>query len=149
PRHEKFAQLVFAGLADGVPRIRAYMAAGYTKNYNAAEASAARLWNCTAARIAERVAELQQEVATGAGETVEKIAGELNEILYEARADKAHSAAVAAAQAKAKLLGLQVERTEIGPPNAFTPQSTDDIADALLKEVGAPIITDDMREQAK
>lgn len=57
---------------------------------------------------------MQQETVGKAEETIEKIAGELNGILYKARADKAHSTPVAAARAKAKLLGLQIE----GPRSA-------------------------------
>ena len=40
--------------------------------------------------ILERVRELQAIAARNAAETAEKMARELNEIQYEARADKAH-----------------------------------------------------------
>src|SRR6266851_5065408 len=41
-----------------------------------------------------------------AAQTAEKMARELNEIQYEARADKAHAAAVAAVLGKAKVLNI-------------------------------------------
>jgi hypothetical protein len=76
--------------------------------------------------------------ATKATETPEKIAGELNEILAEARADKAHSAAVSAALGKAKVLGLEPpNRTELGKPGDFSQcQSVQDVGRLLLAQIG-------------
>jgi hypothetical protein len=56
------------------------------------------------------VSELQQIAAQNAAETAEKMARELNEIQYEARADKAHGATVAAVLGKAKVLNIGSEQ---------------------------------------
>jgi hypothetical protein len=111
PRHEHYAQLIVEGLAnrDSKPysQSRAYIAAGYTardgdRNHRSAQASSSRLLS----RVIQRVRELQQIGAQNAVETVEKMARELNQIQYEARADKAHAAAVSAVLGKARLLNM-------------------------------------------
>ena len=107
PRWERFAQAIVEGLANGdrkpYSQGRAYIAAGYTakdqgKRGGSAECAASRLLN-RVKPILERVRELQA-IAARAAETAEKMARELNEIQYEARADKAHAAAVALGKAK-------------------------------------------------
>jgi hypothetical protein len=58
PRHERYAQLFFAGLSNGGTQEQAYRAAGYLpSNKNSANACASRLM----LRIANRVRELQEE----------------------------------------------------------------------------------------
>jgi hypothetical protein len=58
PRHELYAQLFFAGLANGGTQEQAYRAAGYLpSNKNSANACASRLM----LKIANRVRELQEE----------------------------------------------------------------------------------------
>src|SRR6266487_1301400 len=98
PRWERFAQAIVEGLANGdrkpYSQGRAYIAAGYTakdqgKRGGSAECAASRLLN-RVKPILERVRELQAIAARNAAETAEKMARELNEIQYEARADKAH-----------------------------------------------------------
>src|SRR5215472_1604460 len=56
--------------------------------------------------IAERIKELQTIAAEETVESAEKMTRELNEVLREARADKAHSAAVSAILGKAKILNI-------------------------------------------
>jgi hypothetical protein len=57
-RHERYAQLFFAGLANGGTQEQAYRAAGYLpSNKNSANACASRLM----LKIANRVRELQEE----------------------------------------------------------------------------------------
>jgi hypothetical protein len=111
PRHERYAQLIVEGLNNGHPKpysqSQAYLAAGYTakdlgKRGGSAQAASSRLLY----RVIQRVRELQTIAAKNAAETVEKMARELNEIQYEARADKAHAAAVAAVLGKAKVLNI-------------------------------------------
>jgi len=139
PRHERYAQLIVKGLANGDSKLysqsRAYIAAGYTardgdRNHRSAQASSSRLLS----RVIQRVRELQAIGAKNAAETVEKMARELNEIQYEARADKAHAAAVSAVMGKAKLLGFDTE-TPIKQDYA-TAQSMQDIGRRLLQSVG-------------
>jgi hypothetical protein len=64
------------------------------------------------------------------------MARELNEIQYEARADKARGAAVAAVLGKAKVLNIPVERHEIINKIEFnSAQSMQDIGRKLLQSV--------------
>jgi hypothetical protein len=140
PRHERYAQLIVEGLANGEPKpysqSRAYISAGYTakdlgKRGGSAQAASSRLLF----RVIHRVRELQQIAAQNAAETVEKMARELNEIQYEARADKAHGAAVAAVLGKAKILNIgpqqQYQVTDFQQAN-----SMQDIGRKLLQSIG-------------
>jgi hypothetical protein len=143
PRWERFAQAIVQGLANGdrkpYSQGRAYIAAGYTakdqgKRGGSAECAASRLLN-RVKPILERVRELQAIAARNAAETAEKMARELNEIQYEARADKAHAAAVAAVLGKAKVLNICVERHEV-VADFSTAQSMQDIGRKLLQSIG-------------
>ena len=140
PRHERYAQLIVEGLNNGHPKpysqSQAYLAAGYTakelgKRGGSAQAASSRLLS----RVIQRVRELQTIAAKNAAETAEKMARELNEIQYEARADKAHAAAVAAVLGKAKVLNI------IDVPNPTKidfaqANSMQDIGRKLLQSVG-------------
>jgi hypothetical protein len=63
------------------------------------------------------------------------MARELNEIQYEARADKAHAAAVAAVLGKAKLLNIG-EQPSRNPQDYKAARSMQDIGRKLLQSVG-------------
>jgi hypothetical protein len=140
PRHERFAQLIFQGLISGEPKLysqsRAYIDAGYPardtdRNHRSAQASSSRLLS----RVIHRVRELQAIAAKQTAESADKCVRELNEVLQEARADKAHSAAVSAIATKAKILGLsdqqQYVATDLNQAN-----SMQDIARRLLQSIG-------------
>jgi len=140
PRHEHYAQLIVEGLANRdikpYSQSRAYIAAGYTakdlgKRGGSAQAASSRLLF----RVIHRVRELQEIAARNAAETAEKMARELNEIQYEARADKAHGAAVAAVLGKAKVLNIgpeqQYQVTDFQHAN-----SMQDIGRKLLQSIG-------------
>ena len=151
PRHERYAQLIVEGLANGEPKpysqSRAYIAAGYTakdlgKRGGSAQAASSRLLF----RVIQRVRELQQIAARNAAETAEKMARELNEIQHEARADKAHAAAVSAVLGKAKVLNITVEKHELVDSKA--PQNSDDIARQLLADVGLHEPDEDAKQRA-
>jgi hypothetical protein len=142
PRWERFAQAIVEGLANGdrkpYSQGRAYIAAGYTakdqgKRGGSAECAASRLLN-RVKPILERVRELQAIAARNAAETAEKMVRELNEIQYEARADKAHAAAVAAVLGKAKI--LNVDNHEHTPTDFKSAKSMNDIGMRLLQSVG-------------
>src|SRR5262245_13364772 len=144
PRWERFAQAIVEGLANGdrkpYSQGRAYIAAGYTakdqgKRGGSAECAASRLLN-RVKPILERVRELQAIAARNAAETAEKMARELNEIQYEARADKAHAAAVAAVMGKAKILNLDTPQPS--PTDFKSAKSMHDIGERLLRSVGLP-----------
>ena len=155
PRWERFAQAIVEGLANGdrkpYSQGRAYIAAGYTakdqgKRGGSAECAASRLLN-RVKPILERVRELQAIAARNAAETAEKMARELNEIQYEARADKAHAAAVSAVLGKAKVLNITVEKHELINSNA-PPADSDEIAIALLADVGIASPDEDAKKRA-
>jgi hypothetical protein len=118
PRHEAFAQALFEGLGTGRTQAEAYSVAGYTSNPNAAKASASRLLK-SAKHIVERVQELQAEAATHKRVTIESIVEELEGARQIAQENKQASAMVAASTAKAKILGLEINRTELGKPGDF------------------------------
>jgi hypothetical protein len=140
PRHEHYAQLIVEGLANRdikpYSQSRAYIAAGYTakdlgKRGGSAQAASSRLLF----RLIHRVRELQQIAARNAAETAEKMARELNEIQYEARADKAHGAAVAAVLGKAKVLNIGPEQ-QYDAPDFQQANSMQDIGRKLLQSIG-------------
>src|SRR5262249_18889001 len=152
PRHERYAQLIVEGLNNGHPKpysqSHAYLAAGYTakdlgKRRGSAQAASSRLLY----RVIQRVRELQTTAAKNAAETAEKMTRELNEIQYEARADKAHAAAVSAVLGKAKVLNITVEKHELVNNNA-PPANSNDIAIELLQDVGLSSPDDDAKARA-
>ena len=143
PRWERFAQAIVEGSANGERKPysqgRAYIAAGYTakdqgKRGGSAECAASRLLN-RVKPILERVRELQAIAARNAAETAEKMARELNEIQYEARADKAHAAAVSAVLGKARILNIIPEESA-KPIDFAQANSMQDIGRKLLQSVG-------------
>jgi hypothetical protein len=143
PRWERFAQAIVEGLANGERKPysqgRAYIAAGYTakdqgKRGGSAECAASRLLN-RVKPILERVRELQAIAARNAAETAEKMARELNEIQYEARADKAHAAAVSAVLGKARILNIIPEESA-KPIDFAQAKSMQDVGRKLLQSVG-------------
>jgi len=143
PRWERFAQAIVEGLANGdrkpYSQGRAYIAAGYTakdqgKRGGSAECAASRLLN-RVKPILERVRELQAIAARNAAETAEKMAHELNEIQYEARADKAHAAAVSAVLGKARILNI-VPDESAKPIDFAQANSMHDLGRKLLQSVG-------------
>jgi phage terminase small subunit len=142
PRHELFAQALVAGLAGKTRIERAHSTAYLTaypncSNGNSAEACASRLLR-RAKPIFERVRELQAQAAHDLKETPETIAAELNQIKDEARADKAHAAAVSAILGKAKVLGLVTDKhQDTTPKQSFAnARSVNDIAKLMLGQVG-------------
>src|SRR5258708_5067536 len=114
----------------------AYLPAGYTakdlgKRGGSAQAASSRLLY----RVIQRVRELQTIAAKNAAETAEKMARELNEIQYEARADKAHAAAVAAVLGKAKVLNI-VDCPNTQQIDFKQARSMTDVGRKLLQSVG-------------
>lgn len=156
PRHERFARCIVAGLTgERYSQGRAYVAAGYNakdagKAGGSAEVAASRLLKKVQPILA-RVSELQAEAAKAARVTVESIVGELEEARAIAAKVEQPSAMVAASAAKAKVLGLTVERHEHGQAGDFaSATSTNDLADAMLREAnpGLLMVSEAMRESA-
>lgn len=152
PRWERFAQCIVKGLADNAGNYSqraAYKAAGYsTTNNNSTDAAASRLLR-KVRPILDRVAELQRAAARRTNVTVATIIDELEEAREIATDEKQTATMVAATTAKAKILGLSVERSEVGKPGDFTSISTsDELASRMLTDAGASIVTDDMKAMA-
>jgi hypothetical protein len=140
PRHEAFAQALFEGLGSGLTQGQAYSAAGYTNNPGAAKASASRLLNSTN-HIIERVQELQAQAAKHKQISVESIVDELEGARQIARENNQASAMVAASTAKAKILGLEINRTEVGKPGDFGAlNSKEELAEKYLLEANPDAI---------
>jgi hypothetical protein len=139
PRHERYAQLIVEALNNGQPKpysaTHAYIAAGYTAKNPGKPGSAQAASSRLLYRVIDRVRELQQIGAKNAAETVEKMARELNEIQYEARADKAHAAAVSAVLGKARLLNIMPDEPP-KPIDFAQARSMQDIGRKLLQSVG-------------
>ena len=138
PRHERYAQLIVEALNSGQPKpysaTHAYIAAGYTAKDPGKPGSAQAASSRLLYRVIDRVREIQQIAAQNAAESVEKMARELNEIQYEARADKAHAAAVSAVMGKAKILNLTSEEPK--QLDFKSARSMQDIGRKLLQAVG-------------
>ena len=142
PRHERYAQLIVEGLANGESKpysqSRAYIAAGYTardtdRNHRSAQAASSRLLS----RVIQRVRELQAIAAEQAAETAEKCVQELNQLRKDAHGNKAYGAAVAAAMGKAKILNLSVDQHQFRSQIDFSQASSmQDIGRKLLQSMG-------------
>jgi hypothetical protein len=141
PRHEAFAQAIFGGIVNARggahSQAEAYRRAGYNvTNGNSAKACASRLLTF-ANGIGERIRELQAIAADQAVESAEKMARELNEIQHEARADKAHAAAVSAVMGKAKILNFITDNVQVSNTIDFnSAQSVQEIGRKLLQSIG-------------
>ena len=141
PRHEAFAQAIFSGIINAKggahSQAEAYRRAGYNvTNGNSARACASRLL-MFANGIAERIKELQAIAAEETVESAEKMTRELNEVLREARADKAHSAAVSAILGKAKILNISEQHDfRSGKIDFSQASSMEDLGRKLLQAVG-------------
>src|SRR5262249_16456064 len=141
PRHEAFAQAIFSGITNAKggahSQAEAYRRAGYNvTNGNSARACASRLL-MFANGIAERIKELQAIAAEETVESAEKMTRELNEVLREARADKAHSPAVSAILAKAKILNIaEQDDFRSGQIDFSQASSMEDIGRKLLQSIG-------------
>ena len=103
-RHEKFAQLRTEGRAQS----KAYAGAGFRPH----KGNAARL--ARRPEVRARVEWLKLQAAECAGDTVQDIVRELNEAHKLAELRQNPSAMVAATMAKAKVLGLIVNRHQVG-----------------------------------
>jgi hypothetical protein len=141
PRYERFAQALFAGLA-GETRIKRAQSTAYLAAYpncskgNPAEAAASRLLR-RVKPIADRVRELQAQLAEQTKETKEKCVQELNELKREAQAEKAYGPAVSAVMGKAKILNFNTDQVDVKQQVDFnSAHSMSDIGRKLLQSVG-------------
>lgn len=123
PRHERFVAL----LLEGKSATDAHEEAGYVRD----DGNATRLRRNP--RICERLAQLQAEVAAETKVTVESLLAELEAARQKATDLDQLSAAVRAIEAKAKVSGLLIQRTEVGGAGEFSRcQTIEEVADEML-----------------
>lgn len=146
PRHEKFAQAIFAGLLEShagngrYSQSAAYRKAGYTANSdNAAYANASRLirFDKVMARVRELQAELNAKLEKKNRFTIEKISERIALASQIAEEDRNPSALYGAEKAIAEVRGLLTTKLEINSNTDFSHvQSMTEIGRKLLQQVG-------------
>jgi phage terminase small subunit len=123
-RHEKFCQF----LLQGETAIDAHEKAGFARS----DANSSRLK--ANPKVAERLAELQNEVAGENKITVASLLDELEDARKRADSLDMLSAVVKAISEKAKIAGLMVQKVEVGGPGDFGACETiEAVADEMLK----------------
>lgn len=137
PRHERFAR---AFMKCGVAA-RAYRKAGYNNtSRNGLDVNACRLLRHT--KVKRRLTELRQQMADRNRITVDSLLQDLAEDRALARTLGQPSAAIAATQLSAKLVGLLVDRKESGQPGDFAGlQSSDEVLALIKRELGEEAAT--------
>ena len=127
PRHEKFATEIVAGKSAA----EAYELAGYKPNYG----------NCIRLkgneRVSARVAELQHDCAVRAEVTVASVLDELEVARRLALKHRQASAAVQASMGKARILGLIIDRREVGEPGAFDSKTDEELMEEARNRAAA------------
>jgi hypothetical protein len=132
PRHERFAR---AFMKCGVAA-RAYLKAGYQPvTRSGLDAAACRL--ARSRKVKVRINELRQQMADRNRITVDSLLQDLADDRKLARDLGQPSAAIAATQLSAKLVGLLVERKEQGQPGDFAGlQSAAEVLALVKTELG-------------
>jgi hypothetical protein len=126
-RWELFAQKIAAGDST----VRAYELAGFKRS----RSNAARLR--ADERISARVLEIQQAAANRAEITLAGVLSELDQAIEIAKAKGQPNALVNAAQLRAKLGGLLVDKAEIAvTTEQYEPQSSAEVLADVMEKVG-------------
>jgi hypothetical protein len=139
PRHERLAQLFFAGLADGITQEQAYAAAGYqVRNKVARKANASRLMQTIANRVRELQAEALERQKTKIDLSRERVGARLDKASRIAEEERNASAMATSELGIAKVFGHITDKHEdVTPTQAYAnAQSQDDIGRELLRNVG-------------
>ena len=123
PRHERLVQ----ALAKGRTAKDAYKAAGFKPD----DGNASRLIN--SAKITGRLQELTKKSAEEAAVTAASILRDLGEVQKRAMKRGQNSAAVQALMGKAKLMGLIIDRREVGPVGAFEAMTDKQLVDEAAR----------------
>jgi len=145
-RWEAFAQAVVYGDKHERTQGAAYVRAGYcVTNRGSAQACASRLAKLQP--VIDRIRELQAAEAKQKAITRESVADELHRATEIAERREQASALVQAAQAKSRLMGLDIQRVEQGQPGDFERiNSTEEYVDwYLTNTAGVTHITEHMR----
>lgn len=147
-RHEAFAR-AYVRLGTGR---NAYAAAGYKARMpddlhdpGPIDAAASRLLKQV--RVNQRIERLREAMAKRAEVTEESILDELEQARSLALQTEAPAAAVSATVAKAKLVGLMIERKEIGDAGEFKNMSEDQLRDYIQGNTPIPKPTHDAPDE--
>lgn len=129
PRHERLARLY---IKLGV-KSRAYVKAGYVENTTRASLDAAASRAFRSVKMKRRIAEIRKQMTQRTRITLETLLHDLAQDRQLARETKQVSAAIAATQLSAKLVGLLVDRKESGAPGDFAGLTSADEVLALVR----------------
>jgi hypothetical protein len=148
PRHELYARLFFAGLANGGTQEQAYRAAGYLpSNKNSAKACASRLMLTIANRVRELQAEANQRLRPKLDLSRERVGRHLDEASQMAKEQKNVAGIVQSELGIAKVFGL--EKPQAGKELDFvSARSMQEIGTKLLQGVGLKEPDSDSVQQA-
>ena len=126
PRHEKFAQEI----AKAKTATAAMAAAGYSDPRNST-----RLTKND--EIRRRIDELKERGAARAEVSVASVLDELEEARQLALKRGQVSAAVQASMGKARILGLIIDRREVGDPGAFDDKTDEELMEEAKRRAAA------------
>ena len=126
PRHEKFAQEI----AKAKTATAAMAAAGYSHPRNST-----RLTKND--EIRRRIDELKERGAARAEVSVASVLDELEEARQLALKRGQVSAAVQASMGKARILGLIIDRREVGDPGAFDDKTDEELMEEAKRRAAA------------
>ena len=137
PRHEIFAQ----ELANGTSVNKAYEKAGYHRHYGNSSTlnKRAEVQNRVSELLKEREAAITTRYAAEVEYTRETLLADLEEARQRAIDLKNPSAEISATMGKAKILGLIIDRREVGEAGAFDGMTDEELvanAVRLARELG-------------
>lgn len=132
PRHERFVKEYLRLETATEAYRRSYPT---SKGYNCASVGANRLLKKR--RIRQRIREMRMEIKRKADITFEKVLTDYQEALELARAKGEAGNIIAAAREQAKLVGLLIDRKEVGAAGDFeNMENVSDILEAVEKLAG-------------
>jgi hypothetical protein len=137
PRHERYAQALFAGLSNGGTQEQAYRAAGYLpSNKNSAKACASRLMITIANRVRELQEESNQRVQHKVDLSRERVGRRLDLASRMAEDQKNAQGIVASELGIAKVFGHIKSDNDPDPTDFAQANSMHEIGKRLLQSVG-------------
>ena len=149
PRHERYAQLFFAGLANGITQEEAYSAAGYqVRNKPARKANASRLMHTIANRVKELQAEAFEREKHKIDLSRDRVGRRLDLASRIAEEERNASAIATSEMGIAKVFGHITDKLAIEKDDKDKPQNSDDIARQLLADVGLHEPDEDAKQRA-
>lgn len=139
PRHESFVKVYLQQMANGGTAKAAYERV-YRGPFgpDSAKAAAWRLLNKP--KIKSRIKEMRMDIKRKADITFEKILTDYQDAMVIARGKLDAASMISAATAQAKLVGLLIDRKEVGAAGDFeNMESISDILQAVEQQAGAAV----------